>query len=87
MAACTATITALRRSVTGVVTLVRCGPWSRSPTLTILPFRSDDRVDRNRSGCGYPVAAAGDALLAPSVTRRIIAEFARRPAAPGRNGA
>jgi DNA-binding NarL/FixJ family response regulator len=29
------------------------------------------------------VVAAGDALLAPSVTRRIIAEFARRPAAPG----
>ena len=28
--------------------------------------------------------AAGDALLAPSVTRRIIEEFARRPAAPAR---
>jgi DNA-binding NarL/FixJ family response regulator len=32
------------------------------------------------------VVAAGDALLAPSVTRRIIAEFARRPAAPGTAG-
>ncbi|CAN5793773.1 response regulator transcription factor [soil metagenome] len=28
------------------------------------------------------VVAAGDALLAPSVTRRIVEEFARRPAAP-----
>ena len=28
------------------------------------------------------VVAAGDALLAPSVTRRIIEQFARRPAAP-----
>jgi DNA-binding NarL/FixJ family response regulator len=28
------------------------------------------------------VVAAGDALLAPSVTRRIIAQFARRPVAP-----
>jgi DNA-binding NarL/FixJ family response regulator len=28
------------------------------------------------------VVAAGDGLLAPSVTRRLIAEFARRPAAP-----
>jgi DNA-binding NarL/FixJ family response regulator len=28
------------------------------------------------------VVAAGEALLAPSVTRRIISEFARRPAAP-----
>ena len=26
------------------------------------------------------VVAAGDALLAPSVTRRLIAEFARQPA-------
>jgi DNA-binding NarL/FixJ family response regulator len=33
------------------------------------------------------VVAAGDALLAPSVTRRLIADFARqRPAAPGRPG-
>jgi DNA-binding NarL/FixJ family response regulator len=29
------------------------------------------------------VVAAGDALLAPSVTRRLIAEFARRPDPPG----
>lgn len=29
------------------------------------------------------VVAAGEALLAPSVTRRLIAEFARRPDAPG----
>ena len=29
------------------------------------------------------VVAAGDALLAPSVTRRIIEQFARRPARPG----
>ena len=28
--------------------------------------------------------AAGDGLIAPSVTRRLIAEFARTPAAPGR---
>lgn len=28
------------------------------------------------------VIAAGDALLAPSVTRRLIAEFARRPHSP-----
>ena len=28
------------------------------------------------------VVAAGDALLAPSVTRRLIAEFVRRPAPP-----
>jgi DNA-binding NarL/FixJ family response regulator len=33
------------------------------------------------------VVASGDALLAPSVTRRLIADFARqRPAAPGRPG-
>src|SRR4030095_1151702 len=30
------------------------------------------------------VVAAGDALLAPGITRRLIAEFARRPAAPTR---
>ena len=29
------------------------------------------------------VVAAGDALLAPGVTRRLIAEFARRPDPPG----
>jgi DNA-binding NarL/FixJ family response regulator len=33
------------------------------------------------------VVAAGDALLAPSVTRRIVEEFARRPAAPAAPGA
>nr|UYF26247.1 response regulator transcription factor [Nocardiopsis sp. CMB-M0232] len=33
------------------------------------------------------VVAAGDALLAPSVTRRLIAEFARSPAAPVRPSA
>jgi DNA-binding NarL/FixJ family response regulator len=31
---------------------------------------------------GVRVVAAGDALLAPSVTRRLIAEFARRPRRP-----
>ena len=31
---------------------------------------------------GIRVVAAGDALLAPSVTRRLIAEFARRPLRP-----
>ena len=29
------------------------------------------------------VVAAGEALLAPSVTRRLIEQFARRPAPPG----
>jgi DNA-binding NarL/FixJ family response regulator len=29
------------------------------------------------------VVAAGDALLAPSVTRRLVEDFARRPSAPG----
>lgn len=33
------------------------------------------------------IVAAGDALLAPSVTRRIIAEFARRAPAPSRSSA
>jgi DNA-binding NarL/FixJ family response regulator len=32
------------------------------------------------------VVAAGDALLAPSVTRRLIADFARRPSAGSRGG-
>ena len=32
------------------------------------------------TGGGDPVIAAGEALLSPSVTRRVIAEFARRPA-------
>jgi DNA-binding NarL/FixJ family response regulator len=32
------------------------------------------------------VVAAGDALLAPSVTRRLIADFARRPPPPGTPG-
>ena len=31
------------------------------------------------------IVASGDALLAPSVTRRLIAEFARRPAHPSAN--
>ena len=33
------------------------------------------------------VVAAGEALLAPAVTRRLIEDFARRPAAPGRPAA
>ena len=33
------------------------------------------------------VVAAGDALLAPAVTRRLIEDFARRPAAPSPGGA
>ncbi|MYS87564.1 response regulator [Embleya scabrispora] len=33
------------------------------------------------------VVAAGEALLAPSVTRRLIAEFARRPEVPGARAA
>jgi DNA-binding NarL/FixJ family response regulator len=33
------------------------------------------------------VVAAGDALLAPSVTRRLVAEFVRRPPPPGAAGA
>jgi DNA-binding NarL/FixJ family response regulator len=33
------------------------------------------------------VVAAGDALLAPSVTRRLVAEFVRRPPLPGAAGA
>jgi DNA-binding NarL/FixJ family response regulator len=32
------------------------------------------------------VVAAGDALLAPSVTRRLIADYARRPSPAGRSG-
>jgi DNA-binding NarL/FixJ family response regulator len=39
---------------------------------------ADDLIDALR------IVAAGEALLAPSVTRRIIAEFARRPVAPNR---
>jgi DNA-binding NarL/FixJ family response regulator len=39
--------------------------------------RRDDLVHAVR------VVAAGDALLAPSVTRRLVEDFARRPAAPG----
>ena len=35
----------------------------------------DDLLD------GIRVVAKGDALLAPTVTRRLVAEFARRPAA------
>ena len=31
---------------------------------------------------GIRAVASGDALLAPSVTRRVIAEFVRRPPAP-----
>lgn len=38
----------------------------------------DDIIDAIR------IVAAGEALLAPSVTRRLIGEFARRPAAPPR---
>jgi DNA-binding NarL/FixJ family response regulator len=33
---------------------------------------------------GIRIVAAGEGLLAPSVTRRLIAEFARRPAPPAR---
>ncbi|MGV8084461.1 MAG: response regulator [Coriobacteriia bacterium] len=36
---------------------------------------------------GIRIVAAGDALLSPSVTRRLIAEFARRPAHPRANNA
>jgi DNA-binding NarL/FixJ family response regulator len=39
--------------------------------------RRDDLVHAVR------VVAAGDALLAPSVTRRLVEDFARRPATPG----
>ena len=39
--------------------------------------RREDLVDAVR------VVAAGEALLAPSVTRRLVAEFARRPPPPG----
>lgn len=42
---------------------------------------SDQLIDAVRQ------VAAGDALLAPSVTRRIIEEFARRPAVPTRRAA
>lgn len=36
---------------------------------------------------GIRIVAAGDALLSPSVTRRLIVEFARRPAHPRANNA
>jgi DNA-binding NarL/FixJ family response regulator len=35
---------------------------------------------------GVRIVAAGEALLAPGITRRLIAEFARLPAAPGAGG-
>jgi DNA-binding NarL/FixJ family response regulator len=39
-------------------------------------------IDPEELLAGIRIVAAGDALLAPSVTRRLIAEFARTPAAP-----
>jgi hypothetical protein len=57
--------------VTGTALVVKSFLTSALPGAGLLPDRGDDQVIR--------VVAAGDALLAPSVTRQLISEFVRRP--------
>lgn len=73
------------------------GRAGHAKVLVLTTFDDDDVYGALRAGaCGFlvkdmalddildavRVVAAGDALLAPGVTRRLIAEFARRPHAP-----
>jgi DNA-binding NarL/FixJ family response regulator len=79
--------------------LLEAGPGARPRVLMLTTFDLDEYVyEALRAGASgfllkdapaaelvhaVRVVAAGDALLAPSVTRRLIADFARRPLAAG----